>query len=142
MLILMLRMDGYPQRWDCSAPEEWHPLQLWYHDYHDEVNRWQPWYSPEFQGGSLDSWGPNSTGTLLQLICYLIGELKCDFRIREMCRLDELGVRECVLSASVGQQYEASKLLHVLWVSYRLAPQVFTHSLVISGTSWGAIPDP
>ncbi|KAK0186885.1 glycoside hydrolase family 35 protein [Armillaria mellea] len=55
-------MDAYPQRYDCSHPLDWHGVPLDYHQYHEEVNPSQPWYIPEFQGGSFDAWGPTSPG--------------------------------------------------------------------------------
>ncbi|KIJ23862.1 glycoside hydrolase family 35 protein, partial [Sphaerobolus stellatus SS14] len=50
-------MDAYPQRFDCSHPEAWLPVDLDYHQYHAENNPSQPWYMPEFQGGAFDPWG-------------------------------------------------------------------------------------
>ncbi|KAK0200111.1 glycoside hydrolase family 35 protein [Desarmillaria ectypa] len=55
-------IDAYPQRYDCSHPLDWHGVPLDYHQYHEEVNPAQPWYIPEFQGGSFDAWGPTSPG--------------------------------------------------------------------------------
>jgi len=56
------RLDGYPQRFDCSNPTKWNPVVLNYHQYHEEVNPSQPWYIPEFQAGAFDAWGPSSPG--------------------------------------------------------------------------------
>ncbi|TCD66865.1 hypothetical protein EIP91_000819 [Steccherinum ochraceum] len=50
-------LDSYPQGFDCSNPRTWSPVTLNYHQYHAEVNPSQPWYMPEFQGGSFDPWG-------------------------------------------------------------------------------------
>ncbi|KAK7062550.1 hypothetical protein VNI00_000038 [Paramarasmius palmivorus] len=52
--------DAYPNRYDCSHPDIWRPVPENYHEYHMEVNRWQPLYIPEYQGGSLQAWGPNT----------------------------------------------------------------------------------
>ncbi|KAF8523825.1 glycoside hydrolase superfamily [Gautieria morchelliformis] len=52
-------MDSYPQLFDCSNPETWNPVVPNYHQYHEASNPNQPWYMPEFQGGSFDPWaGP------------------------------------------------------------------------------------
>ncbi|KAF8525605.1 glycoside hydrolase superfamily [Hysterangium stoloniferum] len=52
-------LDSYPQGFDCSNPETWSPVKLNYHQYHQSVNPSQPFYMPEFQGGSYDPWaGP------------------------------------------------------------------------------------
>ncbi|KAF8508821.1 glycoside hydrolase family 35 protein [Hysterangium stoloniferum] len=51
-------MDSYPQG-QCSDPETWNPVTPNYHQYHESVTPSQPFYMPEFQGGSFDSWaGP------------------------------------------------------------------------------------
>ncbi|KAI0070921.1 hypothetical protein K474DRAFT_1669569 [Panus rudis PR-1116 ss-1] len=50
-------LDSYPQGFDCSNPRKWNPVTTNYHQYHEEVNPSQPWYIPEFQGGSFDPWG-------------------------------------------------------------------------------------
>ncbi|KIJ53974.1 glycoside hydrolase family 35 protein [Sphaerobolus stellatus SS14] len=50
-------MDAYPQRYNCGQPDVWHQVDLNYHEYHIENNPSEPWYLPEFQGGSLDPWG-------------------------------------------------------------------------------------
>ncbi|KAL5524693.1 hypothetical protein ACEPAF_9838 [Sanghuangporus sanghuang] len=55
-------IDAYPQRYDCSNPSIWPPIPTNWYDYHEVVNPSQPFYFPEFQGGSLDGWGPNSPG--------------------------------------------------------------------------------
>ncbi|KAF7299571.1 BetaGal-dom2 domain-containing protein [Mycena chlorophos] len=55
-------MDSYPQRFDCSHPSVWNPVVPTYHQYHERVNPSQPWYIPEFQGGSFDAWGPSAPG--------------------------------------------------------------------------------
>ena len=49
--------DAYPQGFDCRNPSVWRPVTLNYHQYHETVNPSQPWYMPEFQGGSFDPWG-------------------------------------------------------------------------------------
>ncbi|KAF9046172.1 glycoside hydrolase family 35 protein [Panaeolus papilionaceus] len=54
--------DSYPQGFDCSKPNSWKPVVTNYHQYHADVNPSQPWYIPEFQGGSFDAWGPTSPG--------------------------------------------------------------------------------
>ncbi|OCH94229.1 hypothetical protein OBBRIDRAFT_789567 [Obba rivulosa] len=50
-------LDSYPQGFDCSNPTNWAPVVTNYHTYHEEVNPGEPWYMPEFQGGSFDPWG-------------------------------------------------------------------------------------
>ncbi|KIM43038.1 glycoside hydrolase family 35 protein [Hebeloma cylindrosporum] len=55
-------MDSYPQGFDCSHPTVWKPAITNYQQYHAEVNPSQPWYIPEFQGGSYDAWGPTAPG--------------------------------------------------------------------------------
>ncbi|KAI0632367.1 glycoside hydrolase superfamily [Trametes polyzona] len=50
-------MDAYPQAFDCSNPSHWRPVVTNYHEYHIKNNPSQPWYMPEFQGGSFDPWG-------------------------------------------------------------------------------------
>ncbi|KAF8625954.1 hypothetical protein AX17_006679 [Amanita inopinata Kibby_2008] len=55
-------LDSYPQGFDCSNPTVWKPVVTNYHKYHAEVNPSQPWYIPEFQGGSFDAWGPTAPG--------------------------------------------------------------------------------
>ncbi|PIL34820.1 hypothetical protein GSI_02607 [Ganoderma sinense ZZ0214-1] len=50
-------LDGYPQGFDCSNPTHWSPVVTNYHSYHESVNPAEPWYMPEFQGGSFDPWG-------------------------------------------------------------------------------------
>ncbi|KAG6888527.1 hypothetical protein C0995_007639 [Termitomyces sp. Mi166 len=55
-------LDSYPQGFDCSNPTVWQPVTTNYHQYHAEVNPSQPWYFPEFQGGSFDAWGPTAPG--------------------------------------------------------------------------------
>ncbi|PPQ64156.1 hypothetical protein CVT24_008791 [Panaeolus cyanescens] len=54
--------DSYPQGFDCSNPTVWRPVVTNYHQYHAQVNPSQPWYIPEFQGGSFDAWGPTAPG--------------------------------------------------------------------------------
>ncbi|KAH9831459.1 glycoside hydrolase superfamily [Rhodofomes roseus] len=49
--------DYYPQGFDCSNPAVWSPVGTNYHSYHETTNPSQPWYMPEFQGGSFDPWG-------------------------------------------------------------------------------------
>ncbi|KAI0040947.1 glycoside hydrolase family 35 protein [Auriscalpium vulgare] len=58
-------LDSYPQGFDCSHPETWSPVVTNYHDYHEgklPTNPSQPFYFPEFQGGSFDAWGPTAPG--------------------------------------------------------------------------------
>ncbi|RDX44153.1 hypothetical protein OH76DRAFT_1487358 [Lentinus brumalis] len=50
-------LDSYPQGFDCSNPRNWNPVTTNYHQYHAANNPAQPWYIPEFQGGSFDPWG-------------------------------------------------------------------------------------
>ncbi|KZT69507.1 glycoside hydrolase family 35 protein [Daedalea quercina L-15889] len=50
-------LDSYPQGFDCSNPYVWSPLVTNYHSYHESTNPSEPWYMPEFQGGSFDPWG-------------------------------------------------------------------------------------
>ncbi|OAX38873.1 glycoside hydrolase family 35 protein [Rhizopogon vinicolor AM-OR11-026] len=54
--------DSYPQGFDCSNPDVWQPVVTNYHSFHESVNPNQPWYFPEFQGGSFDAWGPTAPG--------------------------------------------------------------------------------
>ncbi|KAG1721261.1 glycoside hydrolase family 35 protein [Suillus paluster] len=54
--------DSYPQFFDCSNPDVWMPVVTNYHSYHESVDPGQPWYFPEFQGGSFDAWGPTAPG--------------------------------------------------------------------------------
>ncbi|KAF6747875.1 glycoside hydrolase family 35 protein [Ephemerocybe angulata] len=58
----LVGLDSYPQGFDCSHPLNWTPVVTDYYQYHLEVNSWQPWYIPEFQGGSFDAWGPTAPG--------------------------------------------------------------------------------
>ncbi|XP_006462927.1 hypothetical protein AGABI2DRAFT_152299 [Agaricus bisporus var. bisporus H97] len=55
-------LDSYPQGFDCSNPTRWRGVVTNYHQYHADVNPSQPFYSPEFQGGSFDAWGPTAPG--------------------------------------------------------------------------------
>ncbi|KAL5482805.1 hypothetical protein ACEPAI_9400 [Sanghuangporus weigelae] len=55
-------LDSYPQGFDCSNPTTWSPVVGNYHDYHLSTNPSQPFYLPEFQGGSQDAWGPLAPG--------------------------------------------------------------------------------
>lgn len=55
-------MDSYPQGFDCSNPDVWSPVITDYYSYHESVDPGQPWYFPEFQGGSFDAWGPTAPG--------------------------------------------------------------------------------
>ncbi|KAI5120768.1 hypothetical protein M0805_004731 [Coniferiporia weirii] len=57
-------LDSYPQGFDCSNPQRWAPVPSNYHDYHENANPSEPFYFPEFQGGSFDAWGPNAPGYL------------------------------------------------------------------------------
>ncbi|KAI0684047.1 glycoside hydrolase superfamily [Cytidiella melzeri] len=50
-------LDSYPQNFDCSNPAVWSSVTTNYHDYHESVNPSEPFYMPEFQGGSFDPWG-------------------------------------------------------------------------------------
>ncbi|KAG7440311.1 glycoside hydrolase family 35 protein [Guyanagaster necrorhizus] len=58
-------LDSYPQGFDCSHPLDWNGVTLNYHQYHEAANPSQPWYFPEFQGGSFDAWGPTAPGYAL-----------------------------------------------------------------------------
>ncbi|KAL4259131.1 glycosyl hydrolase 35 family protein [Pleurotus pulmonarius] len=55
-------LDSYPQGFDCSNPTVWHGVTTNYQQYHASANPSQPWYIPEFQGGSFDAWGPTAPG--------------------------------------------------------------------------------
>ncbi|KAJ3880440.1 glycoside hydrolase family 35 protein [Lentinula edodes] len=55
-------MDAYPQGLVASNLSIWNPIEMGYHTYHEEANPSQPWYSPEFQSGAFDGWGPDATG--------------------------------------------------------------------------------
>ncbi|KAG2088470.1 glycoside hydrolase family 35 protein [Suillus cothurnatus] len=55
-------LDSYPQGFDCSHPDVWKPVVTNYHSYHESVNPGQLWYFAEFQGGSMDAWGPTAPG--------------------------------------------------------------------------------
>ncbi|KIK68783.1 glycoside hydrolase family 35 protein [Collybiopsis luxurians FD-317 M1] len=55
-------MDAYPQGLDPANLSVWSPIEKDYHSYHEQVNPSQPWYSPEFQSGAFDGWGPGATG--------------------------------------------------------------------------------
>lgn len=55
-------LDSYPQGFDCSNPTVWSPVVTNYYSYHESVDPGQPWYFPEFQGGSFDAWGPTAPG--------------------------------------------------------------------------------
>ncbi|KAH8977974.1 glycoside hydrolase family 35 protein, partial [Lactarius hatsudake] len=55
-------LDSYPQAFDCSHPQTWKPVVTNYYEYHEETNPGQPFYVPEFQGGSYDAWGPTAPG--------------------------------------------------------------------------------
>ncbi|KAG6827509.1 hypothetical protein H0H92_011481 [Tricholoma furcatifolium] len=61
-------LDSYPQGFDCSNPTSWNPVTTNYHSYHENVNPSQPFYFPEFQGGSFDAWGPNAPGPDFQSV--------------------------------------------------------------------------
>ncbi|RDX44129.1 hypothetical protein OH76DRAFT_1446217 [Lentinus brumalis] len=50
-------LDAYPNGFNCSTPRTWSHVTSNYHQYHEQVNPSQPWYMPEFQGGSFDPWG-------------------------------------------------------------------------------------
>ncbi|EGN93829.1 glycoside hydrolase family 35 protein [Serpula lacrymans var. lacrymans S7.3] len=55
-------LDSYPQGFDCSNPTVWSPVVTNYYSYHESVDPSEPWYFPEFQGGSFDAWGPTAPG--------------------------------------------------------------------------------
>lgn len=55
-LVDLYGLDSYPQRFDCSHPSTWVPFRDDYLKYH-ETNPDQPFYIPEFQGGSYDPYG-------------------------------------------------------------------------------------
>lgn len=51
--------DSYPQMFDCSNPYRWNAIPSDYRAYHQSANPSEPWYIPEFQGGSYDPYeGP------------------------------------------------------------------------------------
>ncbi|KAI0738816.1 glycoside hydrolase superfamily [Daedaleopsis nitida] len=50
-------LDAYPNGFNCSTPRSWSRVTSNYHQYHEQVNPSEPWYMPEFQGGSFDPWG-------------------------------------------------------------------------------------
>ncbi|SNX83489.1 related to beta-galactosidase precursor [Melanopsichium pennsylvanicum] len=56
-LVDLYGLDSYPQRFDCSHPSDWVPFRDDYLEYHLETNPDQPFYIPEFQGGSYDPYG-------------------------------------------------------------------------------------
>ncbi|EJC98868.1 glycoside hydrolase family 35 protein [Fomitiporia mediterranea MF3/22] len=58
------QVDAYPQRYNCSFPDVWPQIADNWHDYHEDVNPSEPFYFPEFQGGSFDAYGPTSPGYL------------------------------------------------------------------------------
>ncbi|KAH9919188.1 glycoside hydrolase superfamily [Epithele typhae] len=49
-------LDAYPQGFNCSNPTHRNRVTETYHQWHEDVNPSQPWYMPEFQGGSFDPW--------------------------------------------------------------------------------------
>ncbi|KAF8329797.1 uncharacterized protein EI90DRAFT_3062042 [Cantharellus anzutake] len=56
-----MRMNGIVG-FDCSRPEIWKSVVENYYDYHMNTNPYQPWFTPEFQAGAPDAWGPGSAG--------------------------------------------------------------------------------
>lgn len=56
-LVDLYGLDSYPQRFDCSHPTTWVPFRDDYLQYHMDTNPEQPFYIPEFQGGSYDPYG-------------------------------------------------------------------------------------
>lgn len=56
-LVDLYGLDSYPQRFDCSHPTTWVPFRDDYLEYHLDTNPDQPFYIPEFQGGSYDPYG-------------------------------------------------------------------------------------
>ena len=56
-LVDLYGLDSYPQRFDCSHPSTWVPFRDDYLKYHMDTNPDQPFYIPEFQGGSYDPYG-------------------------------------------------------------------------------------
>ncbi|TKY86065.1 hypothetical protein EX895_004890 [Sporisorium graminicola] len=56
-LVDLYGLDSYPQRFDCSHPTTWVPFRDDYLRYHMDTNPGQPFYIPEFQGGSYDPYG-------------------------------------------------------------------------------------
>lgn len=56
-LVDLYGLDSYPQRFDCSHPTTWVPFRDDYLQYHVDTNPDQPFYIPEFQGGSYDPYG-------------------------------------------------------------------------------------
>ncbi|KAF8915220.1 beta-galactosidase, domain 2-domain-containing protein [Mucidula mucida] len=57
-------VDDYPQRYDCAHPYDWKEVKQVYREFHLQSNPWQPFFFPEFQGGSGDAWGPGAPGYL------------------------------------------------------------------------------
>ncbi|KIM73346.1 glycoside hydrolase family 35 protein [Piloderma croceum F 1598] len=55
-------LDSYPQGFDCSNPTDWAGVITNYNNYHQNTNPRQPFYFPEFQGGSFNAWGPTAPG--------------------------------------------------------------------------------
>ncbi|CAK5270671.1 unnamed protein product [Mycena citricolor] len=55
-------LDSYPQLFDCANPTKWNSAPTNYHSYHEQADPAQPFYFPEFQGGSFDAWGPTAPG--------------------------------------------------------------------------------
>lgn len=53
-------MDAYPQSFDCANPTFWKPAPTDLRSYHMDVNPHQVWWSPEFQGGAHNPWGPKA----------------------------------------------------------------------------------
>jgi len=51
------------------------------------VNPGQPWYFPEFQGGSFDAWGPTAPGKLL-IYALIIPSHNLPVRLRSMSQTD------------------------------------------------------
>jgi beta-galactosidase GanA len=49
--------DIYPQGFDASNPTQWKPVPEWLESGHNGLPPNEPLYLPEFQGGSMDSWG-------------------------------------------------------------------------------------
>ncbi|KAJ7596268.1 glycoside hydrolase family 35 protein [Mycena floridula] len=103
--------DAYPQRYDCFNPSVWNPVPVGLHAYHMDANPSQPWYSPEFQGGAFDPWGPLSPG------------------------YD--GCRELTGPQFENVFYQDLWASNAKLVNYYMARLNLTFS---SGTSWGGIP--
>ncbi|KAF8886209.1 glycoside hydrolase superfamily [Infundibulicybe gibba] len=108
-------LDAYPQKFDCSNPTVWLPLVPSDHAYHENVDPSRPFYYPEFQGGSSDTWGPAGLGSYVY------------FRIQN-----------CVVMT--GPEFQSVFNLQVWASNGKLLIFTCFMGLWYSGTSWGGIP--